>query len=106
MSLAETRLNLAVQVANHAFRTTKGTDVATRTAAFRDAYTALGQLKLEEATWTSEVLSAAWNLVRDAYPNGGPISAIVADLTASYTAIAETVRPPAGSKRKKPKRDA
>ncbi len=106
MSLEQTRLDLAVKVASHAFRNTKGTDAATRAAAFREAYTAIAGLRVEDADWAIETLGAAWELVRDAYPNGGPPSAIVADLIATHSAIAETVHAPAGAKRKKAKRDA
>lgn len=106
MSLEETRLSLAVKLVNHALRNTKGTDAATRTAAFRDAYRAIQGLEASDELWSIETLESAWELVREAYPTGGPVSAIVADLVAAHQAIVETAPGPGGAKRKKSKRDA
>ena len=104
MTLDQARMDLSVEIVGQALRSTRGTSAADRTEAFRVAYAAIAQLGGPDDAWTTQVLDAAWELVRDAYPNGGPVNAIVADLATAYAAITATVPAPGGPKRSKPKK--
>ncbi len=104
MTLEQAQLDLALKITNHAFRSTRGIDAAERTEAFRAAYAGIAPLGAASDDWSIQALDAAWELVREAYPTGGPVGALVADVASAYAAIASTVRPPGGPKRGKPRK--
>lgn len=106
MTLEETRLGLAVEMAVRALRDNDDATLAERIAAFEAAYGALLKLDTGDEDWTADTLDAAWDLVRDAYAKGGPIDQLMADLAAAHAAVVAIARAPRSDKRAKARRDA
>jgi hypothetical protein len=94
MSLEEDRLDLAVKVTVRALRDRPEAPVTERLAAFRTVYEAVADLDTGDADWTAETLKAAWALVSDAWPRGGPVGAVVAGLAAAHAAIVRVADAP------------
>ncbi len=105
MTLEETRLDLAVQVAVRALRGSDDATTAERIAAFEQAYATLAGLDTGDEEWTVDTLYAAWELVRDAYAKGGSVDQAVEDVAAAHAAVVATARAPRPDQRSKPRRD-
>jgi hypothetical protein len=106
MSIQETRLNLAVRLASRALRASPEAPLAARLAAFRDAYAALATLDTGDDAWTDATSRAAWELTEPAYPQGGAMSAVTADLAAAHAAVIAAADRPAPDRPTRPRRDA
>lgn len=106
MSIEETRLDLAVRMADRALRSQGDGDVEARLRAFAVAYAGVRALGVEDDDWGAETLKAAWALVQDHFAKGGAPEAVAAALTRAHGAIVELAEPPPGKRRSKPRRDA
>ena len=106
MSIHETRMDLAVRVVSRAFRAEPEAEAAPRLAGFREAYAALAGLDAGDEAWTEDTLAAAWDLVAEAWPRGGPLEALIRDLQAAHRTLIDTAMPPPEAQRRKPRRDA
>jgi len=106
MSLADTRLDLAVRVAARALQASPGTDAGDRLAVFRGAYDSLARLDAGDPDWTAQTMQAAWALIEAGYPRGGPPGAILADLVAAHAAVVAVAERPPPERPARPRRDA
>lgn len=106
MSLQETRLNLAVRLATRALRASPQAPAAERLAAFGDAYAVLATLDTGDDAWTDATLHAAWDLTEPAFPQGGAVSEVTAELAAAHAAVVATADRPAPDRPARPRRDA
>lgn len=106
MSIQETRMDLAVRLVSRAFRASPEAETALRLTGFREAYAALADLDAGDEAWTEDTLAAAWELVADAWPRGGPLEALIRDLRAAHRTLIDTALPPPEVQRRKPRRDA
>ena len=106
MALAETRMKTAVRVVDRALRNSPEASLSNRLAGFRRAYAAIIELNTGDESWSEDVLSAAWSIVEDAYPQGGPVGDIIAALEETHETVVDTVVPSAPRRPSKPRRDA
>lgn len=115
MALPETRMNLAVKMAERAVATGSGSGseltVADRIAAFRQAYALVAECAsrvTDGDAWAEDTLNAAWALADDAFPKGAPLADIAAGFEAAHAAIVETVEAPPIEARQpsRPRRDS
>ena len=111
MALPETRMNLAVKLADRALIATPAATLDTRIQAFRNAYAAIAEAAgtVDRGDdWAEDTLNAAWNLASDVFPKGGPVDEVVAAFRAAHAAILETAAAPPYDPRQpsRPRRDA
>lgn len=110
MALPETRLRLAVKLAERALSATPDAPIETRITAFRSAYAAVAMaadaVKHSDA-WAEDTLNAAWDLAMDAFPKGASLTDIESAFLAAHAAILETAdAPPHDPKQpSRPRRD-
>lgn len=105
MALAETRLKLAVRVAERALRAAPDAALDARLEAFRVAFAAVRALDAGPDDWTADTLEAAWMLAEDAWPTGGDIAAVAASLAAAHAVVRATADGPAPRQPARPRRD-
>ena len=111
MALPETRMKLAVKLAERALAATPAVSLDTRIQAFRDAYAAIAEAAgtVDRGDdWAEDTLNAAWDLAADAFPKGGPVDEVAAAFRSAHAAILETADAPPYDPRQpsRPRRDA
>ncbi len=106
MSIEERRMDLAVEVVERAMRQQPEAGPEDRLSAFGQAYQALSELDAGQDDWTEDLLVAAWTLVEDAWPRGGPTPELVAGLVQTFEGMQALVEPPPEARRSRPRRDA
>ena len=106
MTIEETKLELAVDVAARALRATPAAPLEMRVDIFRQAYAAVAALDsgVEDADWSAETLKAAWGLAAEAFPKGGTIAEVIDALSNVHAAVVATAAIPPNLKRKAPRR--
>ena len=111
MALPETRMKLAVRLAERALRAAPSAPMEARIDAFRSAYEtvalAAGAIDRDD-DWAEDTLNAAWDLAADAFPDGGTVESIAEGFIMAHTAIVSTAESPQNDPRQpsRPRRDA
>ena len=105
MTLAETRLDMAVRVAVRALRASPDATPADRLAAFGAAYASVERLEAGGDDWSAQVLEAAWALVADAFPRGGEPAELADALARAHAGLVAVAAPPP-DRRDRDRRDA
>lgn len=108
MSLQEKRLDVAVKLSRRAQRAEPEASIEQRLASFRAAWTVVTALDAGDEDWSAETLDAAWNLVVDAWPRGGPPEALASALAEAHRVVVEAAgsAPRRGSQPRRNRREA
>jgi len=102
MALPETRMKLAVRMVVRALGSEPEPDIARRAAMFRTAYAAVeaSARRGTDEAWMEDTLTAAWDLVGGAWPDGGDIDEIAAGLMEAHAQVSRVAKPPATQPRR------
>ncbi len=108
MTLREKQLDLAVKISRRACRAHPDAPISERMAAFDAAWAVVSGVDAGDEDWTEETLDAAWNLIVDAWPDGGEPVAVATSLADAHDHVVRAAGRSArrGSPPRRGRRDA